>query len=106
IKNPFCLTIRGHTETTFLLESSLTDDIEKLVGPKVHKRQNKLVALIVTRELLNDTEIAGLSYPLQVLAEHGVLVIYVAATLQEEIIVVENNAADKATQILRNAMAR
>ncbi|MDB5184289.1 MAG: Aspartate kinase [Candidatus Saccharibacteria bacterium] len=106
IKNPFCLVLRGYAETTCLAEKALLPTLLRAVGPDVRQQQDNLVALIITRELLHTTEVGGLSYPLQVLAEHGLLAREVTATATEEIITVDAALADQAAAILRQAMAR
>ena len=66
----------------------------------------KYTALIIERELLHDTEVGGLSYPLQVLAEHGLLVKAVSATFSQETLIVDETIADQAASVLRHAMWR
>jgi hypothetical protein len=106
IQNPFCVVIRGHTETTYLIEEALAEKFLEMMRTKVRTQRKSLVALVITRELVHKTEVGSLSYPLQVLAEHGVLVRYVAATQNEELIIIDDEAADRAASILRQAMER
>ncbi len=100
IDRPFILVIPNETSVELYAE--------KLVdGIFVSKKSDlSLSALIVSRETTNKTEIGGLSYPLQVLAEHGVLVNAVAATFNEEIIIIEEYLTDRAASILRHSMWR
>ena len=106
IQNPFCVILRGHTETTCLIEKALAGKLSESIGPKIIAQQAGLAALIVTREIVHQTEIGGLSYPLQVLAEHGILARNVTATKHEEVIVIDDKDADMAASILRKAMER
>jgi hypothetical protein len=105
LEKPFATLFIGDEETLVLAEKFAA---EAFHGPAFHKEEIKLTALVVTREVFEDeqAEVGGLSYPLQVLAEHGVLIRAVTATFNEEIIAVEEAVADRAASILRHAMWR
>lgn len=84
---------------------------ERIAGEKFEhmttlNKAEKLTALVITREITEDTEVGGLSYPLQVLAEYGILVRATSATFNEETIIVNEDSADQAASILRHAMWR
>lgn len=107
LHKPFALVLSTEPETVFLVEKSAKEPFY------IHATQLGLLeqdlrfaGLIVSRERLSNTNYASLSYPLQVLAEHGIEVRAVSATFSEEIIIVEEVMADKAASILRHAMWR
>jgi len=96
-------------EDPFMLSIGNMLFVEKMVASVIAKEKidtASYTALIVTREITHVTEFGGLSYPLQVLAEHGVLVKAVSATFSEETIIVDEAAADKAASVLRHALWR
>ncbi len=110
LSSPFCRLIQGHAETTLIVEAALKQPLMRVLSDTSLENQctydHNLTALTVTRELLHETEVAALSYPLQVLAEHGIKTLFVTATLHEETIIVAANDSERAVEVIRQSMAR
>ncbi len=106
VHDPFCIILRGNSETTCLVEKALVKKFTEMLGANNVQDNGGLVALIVTREITHPTEVGGLSYPVHVLAEHGILTQSIVATQHEEIIIVDDAVADQAATVLRKAMER
>jgi hypothetical protein len=98
-QDPFILPIGS----LLFVEKMVAKELSPGVGLPAEARYT---ALIVERERLHETEVGGLSYPLLVLAEHGLLVKAVSATFSQEVIIVDEAIADSAASVLRHAMWR
>lgn len=107
ITAPFVLTIRAHSEVLYLVEQTVANALfSSAADLGLSLQKDKQAALVVTRELLNNTEVGGLCYPLQVLAEHGILVNAASASFNEEVLILDESNADKAATILRHVLWR
>lgn len=106
LDKPFAVAVNSGTSDILFAEKSASDYLIKNHHLSLMPEAGRYSALIVTREILNETETGGLSYPLVVLAENGILVVAVVATFAEEVIIVDDIDADTSAAILRRAMWR
>lgn len=106
-EKPFFMMLSADNEVMIMIEKFLVHELDDFVQQKqLVISKDGLAALVVTREIQSPTEVGGLSYPIQVLAEHGIMVDAVSATVKEQVLFVHNKAADEAAEILRRTLWR
>ena len=107
LDSAFFILVRSHVGMVFFVEKTVCSSLLKASNANYTvKETTTYAALIISREILHPTEVGGLSYPLQVLAEHGIAVKALSATFTEEVLFLDEAIADRAASVLRHAMWR